>query len=94
MNKQSQGGRTQNQHPETNKGFQNGAQDNRASKKDQDVKINPTNRDNKVTNKQNEEDVEENSIPNPDSTQRDDGSPEINTPVYTPDPTEEKIPKF
>ena len=98
MNKQPQGGKTQNQNPENNKGFQKGAQDNRANQKNQDAKINPTNRDNKITNndkqKQSEEGVEEKSIPNPGATKRDDGNTEINTPVYTPDSTEEKIPKY
>ncbi|WP_336516004.1 hypothetical protein [Pollutibacter soli] len=99
MNKQTQGGGSQNQHPDNKQqqGFQKGAQDNVGNQKDQGTKQNPTNRDNRITNnqKQNrEEDVEENAIPSPSSTQRDDGSPEINTPVYTPDTTEEKIPRF
>lgn len=100
MNKQTQGGGSQHQHPDNNRqqqGTNKGAQDNSANRKDQSTKQNPTNRDNRITNNQNQnrdEDVEEKSIPSPSSTQRDDGSPEINTPVYPPDRTEEKIPRF
>jgi hypothetical protein len=64
----------------------------------------PTNDDERITNTEEQqvidEDVEEQSTSVKDyqkgdpSRRRDDGDPEINTPVYTPQKTEDKIPEM
>lgn len=54
---------------------------------------NPTNKDTKITNSEDQnkidEDVEEKSVPR---GRKDENNPEINTPVYDPNKTEKKIP--
>ena len=63
-----------------------------------------TNQDDSITNQESQNETAEDAEKNLDSQQftvskekgpaRDDGSPEINTPVYEPEETEKKVPKM
>jgi hypothetical protein len=100
---QKQGSSTQTSESRE-RSFNEGSFDNNVTLSQEQDPKDPTNDDERITNTEEQqvidEDVEEQSTSVRDyqkgdpSRRRDDGDPEINTPVYTPQKTEDKIPEM
>ncbi len=100
---QKQGNSSQNSE-NRDRSFREGNFDNDVSLSQEQDPKDPTNDDERITNTEEQnvidEDVEENSTSVRDyqksdsSRRRDDGDQEVNTPEYTPQKTEDKIPKM